>query len=159
MGGGFFEDEDLRIPHSPLLSQETWQILLQEEGFVSIQILGSAALCDSNTAQVVIAARSDGILRIEESSEPHNGKPSRVNGSSGPAFPTTIVTERNAIATEPLGDRDQKLRHLEVVVVQCLGQILQTSPSELEPGLPLSITAWTPYLRLKSLLESMRRWD
>jgi acyl transferase domain-containing protein/enoyl-CoA hydratase/carnithine racemase/NAD(P)-dependent dehydrogenase (short-subunit alcohol dehydrogenase family)/acyl carrier protein len=60
-GWWLFEDAELRIPGCPGLYPETWQRVLEEEGFSSVLLPGKEAQALGN--QVVIA-QSDGVLRL-----------------------------------------------------------------------------------------------
>ncbi len=60
-GWWLYEDEDLRIPNSPLLSANMWEVLLKEEGFKqTYPVLGEGA-------QNIILAESDGgvLIRVK----------------------------------------------------------------------------------------------
>ena len=59
-GWWLYEDEDLRIPGSPLLNSETWQKALAEEGFQEIMFPANAA---RRLGQQIIVAESDGLIR------------------------------------------------------------------------------------------------
>lgn len=59
-GWWLYEDNDLRIPGSPLLLEETWQRVLIEEGFKGAHLLAGKDLA---VGQQVICGESDGIVR------------------------------------------------------------------------------------------------
>ena len=59
-GWWLYEDEELRIPHSPLLSANMWEILLKEEGFKQ------TLLVLEEGPQNIIIAESDGGAIIKE---------------------------------------------------------------------------------------------
>ncbi|HEX2925509.1 MAG TPA: SDR family NAD(P)-dependent oxidoreductase, partial [Ruminiclostridium sp.] len=68
-GWWLYEDEDLRIPNSPLLSANMWEVLLKEEGFKqTFPVLGEGA-------QNIILAESDGGVLIRV-------KPEKVHSAS-----------------------------------------------------------------------------
>src|SRR5436305_7674877 len=73
-----YEDPELRIPASPILTMESWQAVLKDEGFGAIYIpTWEAQQTGTNeqeeatvpTGQQVIIAESDGIIKSEKSNE------------------------------------------------------------------------------------------
>ncbi|MCX7920842.1 MAG: SDR family NAD(P)-dependent oxidoreductase [Clostridia bacterium] len=63
-GWWLFEDPDIRIKGSPLLSVESWEKILTETGFKSISVQGPSG--DSSFGQNVIISESDGAILIED---------------------------------------------------------------------------------------------
>lgn len=61
-GWWLFEDNDVRIPGSPLLNRARWTTLLEEEGFSSVLI---PEVPVEGMPQQVFVAQSDGIVRRE----------------------------------------------------------------------------------------------
>ncbi|MBT2744869.1 MULTISPECIES: beta-ketoacyl synthase N-terminal-like domain-containing protein [unclassified Lysobacter] len=59
-GWWLYEDEKLRLPGSPCLSSEQWTSLLKAERFLDIRFPAHA---DHGLGQLVLAARSDGVVR------------------------------------------------------------------------------------------------
>ncbi|TAL39765.1 MAG: hypothetical protein EPN89_20255, partial [Methylovulum sp.] len=55
-----YEDEDLRIPGSPLLSPDSWQRVLEQEGFPVVLYPARSAI---DLGQQIIVAESDGWIR------------------------------------------------------------------------------------------------
>jgi acyl transferase domain-containing protein/acyl carrier protein/SAM-dependent methyltransferase/enoyl-[acyl-carrier-protein] reductase (NADH) len=157
-GWWLFADPDLRLPHAPLLSRPTWETVLREEGFAFTPLLGSVGLGGAKTAQIVLGARSDGCVRTER--RPDLGKADAVGRSArsrpaiaergasaiqrrspGTAMPARLSktgAEPEGAVAGPMGDRDQKMGRLEGLILQGLAQVLQTTPAELEPGLPFT---------------------
>jgi 3-oxoacyl-(acyl-carrier-protein) synthase/SAM-dependent methyltransferase len=60
-GWWLFEDAELRIPGCPGLYPESWQRVLQDEGFSSVLLPASEARALGNQ---VIVAQSDGVIRL-----------------------------------------------------------------------------------------------
>lgn len=65
-GWWLYEDNQLRIPGSPLLPEETWQRVLAEEGFMKTHLLAGK---DFTVGQQVICGESNGIVRQSVSGE------------------------------------------------------------------------------------------
>ncbi|MCP5002451.1 MAG: SDR family NAD(P)-dependent oxidoreductase, partial [Planctomycetes bacterium] len=61
------KDDVIRIPGSPGLYPETWETILEEEGFHSVLFPAKKA---HNTGQQIIIATSDGIVRQKTESKP-----------------------------------------------------------------------------------------
>ncbi len=59
-GWWLYEDPGIRIPGSPALSSENWEIVLKSEGFQNIYF---PALDSHEMGQQIIAAESDGVIR------------------------------------------------------------------------------------------------
>ncbi|WP_374192067.1 SDR family NAD(P)-dependent oxidoreductase [Bacillus sp. XF8] len=60
-GWWLFQDEDVRIEGSPLITTTTWQRVMEEEGFRQVTILGEQG---PNNGQRIIVAESDGWIRL-----------------------------------------------------------------------------------------------
>ncbi|MCB0193852.1 MAG: SDR family NAD(P)-dependent oxidoreductase, partial [Anaerolineae bacterium] len=56
-----FEDDEHRLKHTPLLSPEQWQRVLQTEGFKSVYLAGQDT--EQPAGQTIILAESDGVCR------------------------------------------------------------------------------------------------
>jgi len=65
-GWWLYEDSALRVAGTPALSSETWQRVLEAEGFVSIDFPASPW---HRLGQQIIAAQSDGIIRQQSASD------------------------------------------------------------------------------------------
>ncbi|MEM7125456.1 MAG: SDR family NAD(P)-dependent oxidoreductase [Chloroflexota bacterium] len=59
-----FEDEDLRIEHTPLLSPTQWMQALGREGFAPVHVTSQRA--EWSAHQAIVLAESDGILRLTQ---------------------------------------------------------------------------------------------
>ncbi|MFH1491157.1 MAG: amino acid adenylation domain-containing protein [Pseudomonadota bacterium] len=60
-GWWLFEDQENRLPDSPLLGPETWTRILSEEGFKHTAVLGQPEISGQGAGQHLIIAESDGI--------------------------------------------------------------------------------------------------
>lgn len=66
-GWWLFEDENVRIPDSPLLSSEDWKTLIALEGFASVDSIGVPGMEKAESYQSVIVAESNGgMLRSKD---------------------------------------------------------------------------------------------
>lgn len=61
-GWWLYEDEDNRIPHSPLLSFEQWKKMLKSAGFPAVLSLNQQYHQDAIVFQDIIVAESDGLI-------------------------------------------------------------------------------------------------
>ncbi|MCY9060206.1 SDR family NAD(P)-dependent oxidoreductase, partial [Bacillus inaquosorum] len=96
-GWWLYDDAALRIPGCPGLYPETWQKVLEEGGFRSVLFPAEAS---HNLGQQIIAAESDGVIRLKKSSiEPLQRKEKEKQGketvkpSSSPSLSVTGVEE------------------------------------------------------------------
>lgn len=55
-GWWLFEDEEVRIPGSPLLTARTWRAALSEVGLTEVEVHGVPGACEDDQAQCVIVA-------------------------------------------------------------------------------------------------------
>lgn len=78
-GWWLYEDEQLRIPGSPLLSPGTWQAVLEEEGFRNARLTPGPASVPGH----LIAAESDGFVRMKTMSSAEQAKRGAAEQSSG----------------------------------------------------------------------------
>src|SRR5699024_6288736 len=62
-GWWFYEDEDIRIPGSPLLDPNGWRKVLDEAGFAHVELRGMPIEDDPDQAQCVIVAVKSGEKR------------------------------------------------------------------------------------------------
>ena len=85
-GWWLYEDENLRVPGSPLLDAPTWRDVLGEEGFRHIH-------CPSETPEIgqgVIVAASDGVVRQKVTSVP---LPPSGQATAGPAADAPVAQQ------------------------------------------------------------------
>jgi polyketide synthase PksN len=123
-----YEDPELRIPGSPLLSTAGWRRVLAEAGFGAITLPAQEA---EDVGQQIIVAVSDGVIRQAVArSSPREVAPAPVRDQS----PARAVADRSA-AREPEGG----LRaHVEGVVLDVLAEALQIPRSRIVPDEPFS---------------------
>lgn len=64
-GWWLFEDEDVRIPGSPLLAAATWRRMLREAGLSDIDVHGVPGVQEEEQAQCVVVARHEPTARVQ----------------------------------------------------------------------------------------------
>ncbi|HWU89394.1 MAG TPA: beta-ketoacyl synthase N-terminal-like domain-containing protein, partial [Kofleriaceae bacterium] len=89
-GWWLYDDGALRIPGSPVLAPETWQRVLETEGFRSVLFPASAA---HELGQQIIVAESDGVIRQAAKAE--------APASAAPAKRTPVAKQVVASAPAP----------------------------------------------------------
>ena len=67
-----FNDEDIRLEGTPLLSPKKWKRILQAQGFYEITILGTPETSEEKLIHSVIVGKSDGLVIDEVSDESHD---------------------------------------------------------------------------------------
>lgn len=94
-GWWLYEDAELRIPGCPGLSSETWQEVLEEEGFGSVSFPAGAL---HHLGHQVLAAESDGLIRQEIAT------PAEAQGAQSPqaTAPTQSVGRDQRQAQDPV---------------------------------------------------------
>lgn len=94
-----FQDQNLRYPGSPLLLEQTWSRLLQEEGFYNLQpLVPTSTDHDDTLVQQVFVARSNGqILQGEVKSSDNPRSPIKK--------PIEIKVDDSNLATLSIKDR------------------------------------------------------
>ena len=118
-GWWLYDDDHLRIPGSPLLSPGTWQQVLEEAGFQSIEFLAGDA---AEGGHHVIRAVSDGVLLPERA----------------PVQAAVPARRRDPVvaAVEPAKPADRaRFRDL---IVAALGTTLKLPVAEISTGTPLA---------------------
>ncbi|QWP75338.1 polyketide synthase dehydratase domain-containing protein [Lysobacter sp. K5869] len=93
-GWWLYEDEKLRLSGSPCLSPEQWKRLLKAERFLDIRFPAHA---DHGLGQLVLAARSDGVVRQRLLSPA--GPATAALRESAPAAASSALETASAIAT------------------------------------------------------------
>jgi acyl transferase domain-containing protein/acyl carrier protein/SAM-dependent methyltransferase len=125
-GWWLFEDKTNRLPDSPLLSPDTWQRLLQQEGFDHVLLLGHPAPNEGCISQHVI---------IGEYSSPAE---TREKTMSKPLFtaaaaPKQVCTNRHS----NLNPEEKELhRQVEDQILDILAEILEINKKRLNPEVP-----------------------
>jgi 3-oxoacyl-(acyl-carrier-protein) synthase/thioesterase domain-containing protein/SAM-dependent methyltransferase/acyl carrier protein len=122
-----YQDPQLRIPGSPLLSAAAWRRVLTEAGFRAI---AQPARDAEDLGQQIIVAESDGVIR-QTTARPRDAAPQMATVRTSPA-PATA--DRGA-AREPA---DRLLAHVEAVVLDVLADTLRIARSRIAREEPFS---------------------
>lgn len=67
-------DEDVRIKHAPLLSQEQWRSVLEKNGFRNISFIGLPNIESEKSGQHIIIAQSDGFVELPKKKERYSAQ-------------------------------------------------------------------------------------
>ncbi|WP_309304407.1 SDR family NAD(P)-dependent oxidoreductase [Brevibacillus laterosporus] len=129
-GWWLYDDPDVRIPGCPGLYPETWQTLLEREGFDSVLFFAQE---NHDLGQQIIAAKSDGIIRqtkrsksIASSSKKSIGALERqeANNSKVPTADKSNTT--NSASANVFGVTEQMLQdHVRELISENLAQTLK----------------------------------
>ncbi|NRD52540.1 SDR family NAD(P)-dependent oxidoreductase [Corallococcus exiguus] len=118
-GWWLYRDEEHRIPGSPVVSRETWKMLLAREGFLGASACGLPGLSPGQEWQSVLLAQSDGIaVRAREARAP-TAKP--VVREAAPVRPATM----SAPVTSPVEGGTR------AYVKRVFAEVLKQSPGAL----------------------------
>jgi len=137
-GWWLYEDAPLRIPGTPALATESWQRVLESEGFVSV---GFPAQAWHRLGQQIIVAESDGIFRQESSSPVKVTSLAAANINPANAVlarcpsPVSTVNDLRKVSPQPLSAADSAglLRDRTIAMVKrVVGQTLKMSPQQLD---------------------------
>jgi acyl transferase domain-containing protein/acyl carrier protein/SAM-dependent methyltransferase len=144
-----FEDERLRLPGAPLLAQEVWRRVLEEEGFQPVDFLAGP---DGQLGLQVMAAVSDGIVRQAVSGEPNREldlTPSETSGKApalpaetnrGPSLPElgeAITGDFRSMGNAGIAAQSVAELVKNIVMTQ-LARALKTLPADIDSALPFS---------------------
>ena len=129
-GWWLFEDDGIRLKHSPLLSLETWERLLKEEGFEAVVYTGRPKQGDSQASQHVVIAESNGEIRKTASSP--------VAPSPRPAS-DECRRLRAADKAHPLTD-SESVSVVYDAIAESLASVLEIDSREFDPA-----TAYTDF--------------
>ena len=119
-GWWLYQDEELRIPGSPLIEMESWLKILKEEGFTSILLPAQAAY---ELGQQVIVAESDGLVRRER-----EYLPNKVESSANSAI--TVVQEVPLTQEQPLASKEPVQEMSPEILREQVAQIILKYLSE-----------------------------
>ena len=64
-GWWLYEDEENRLKNAPLLDTKLWTRILEENGFVNVNILGDEYNLNNGLSQNIIVSESNGIIEID----------------------------------------------------------------------------------------------
>ncbi|MEV0637360.1 amino acid adenylation domain-containing protein [Streptomyces sp. NPDC050619] len=113
-GWWLFDDEELRLPDSPLAAPATWRLLLREQGFGDVVVTGGNGPDGRPRGQHVIVSESDGLRPVAPGS---TGHPSAVPQAA--AVDTAAAPAGQAAPVGPAPS--EELRHrLGTIVARCL---------------------------------------
>ncbi|MCB2354690.1 condensation domain-containing protein [Clostridium estertheticum] len=90
-GWWIFEDTDLRIEYSPMLTVDTWERVLDKTGFTNIDVIGT---CQNDIS--LVAGESDGIIELDVSIENMLNQPEGIEENSADKESTLEVEEENS---------------------------------------------------------------
>lgn len=117
-------DPELRVPGSPVLTPETWERLLREQGFHHIQRPVQCALA---LQQQVIMGRSDGLIQREQTTRAP--KPAA-------AIQTQVRTE--SVTAAGGGGEKVLAKRVEHAVLSALSDALKLDIAQIDRELPFS---------------------
>ncbi len=128
-GWSLAEDTAIRMPGSPGLTPESWQWLLQEEGFKHIAFPTQAAQA---LGQQIMVAASDGVIR-QSASEPWVDLQPR---------DAEVVAPPTGAPQEPMSSSQPEVQDLgdyvKQQIVYCLSQSLRVAEHTLDHDVPFS---------------------
>jgi acyl transferase domain-containing protein/enoyl-CoA hydratase/carnithine racemase/acyl carrier protein/short-subunit dehydrogenase/SAM-dependent methyltransferase len=129
-GWWLFEDAELRIPGCPGLYPETWRQVLEQEGFDSVLLPGSAARALGNQ---VVLARSDGVMRLPLSAGP-------IQASPQPAQATPLPAPRKPRGPQPLAQPviQDLPTYVHDAILECLSATLKIPAPDIETDIAFS---------------------
>jgi len=137
-GWWLYADEKLRLPGSPCLSAAQWRSLLKAERFVDVRFPAQA---DHALGQLVLAARSDGVVRQRlappAASDSLSAVPARETRSATMP-PSTATTAESATTSVMVADDDAALRAACALLFrQMVAGALRMDAGEIETHKPL----------------------
>jgi 3-oxoacyl-(acyl-carrier-protein) synthase/SAM-dependent methyltransferase len=130
-GWWLFQDAELRIPGCPGLYPQTWQRVLENEGFKSVLLPAGEARSLGNQ---VIVARSDGVIRLQVP----------IGESQGPVqtkvetAPKVAVKRANAPARPASTPPKDLAAHIRGSILECLSATLKMPVAGIESGIAFS---------------------
>jgi polyketide synthase PksN len=140
-GWWLYGDEENRLSGSPLLNPEMWDLLLKEEGFEQVHILGPAGTNGKGLGQNVIIAESNGRIRAERQKQVRKEKafvpplpvvtPKR-SPEAPKAVSSGIAMKREKPALPSVAIQGEALRqYVEDKIIGCVMKTLGVGPEEI----------------------------
>ncbi|MBW4478215.1 MAG: SDR family NAD(P)-dependent oxidoreductase [Tolypothrix brevis GSE-NOS-MK-07-07A] len=130
-GWWLYQDEELRIPGSPLIELECWLKILKEEGFTSTLLPAQAAY---ELGQQVMVAESDGFVRRKRS-------PLEVESSPKSAVQEVPLTQEQPLAPrQPVQDISTETlqEHVSKLILKHLAETLDMAQGNIDPQISFS---------------------
>ncbi len=122
-GWWLFEDSDLRMKNSPLLSPARWQQILEQEGFRSVQFPAWDA---HDLGYQIVLCQSDGLVRKEirrGSPAASMSSPSKTQKQKQGALPVIAASKED---------------HIHATIRESLASVLKMAPTEIDAGVAFS---------------------
>ncbi|UCH94145.1 MAG: SDR family NAD(P)-dependent oxidoreductase [Candidatus Aminicenantes bacterium] len=132
-GWWLYQDEQNRLPGSPLMSRGMWEIILKEQGFHRVVMLGYPLEPGKSIGQHVIAAESNG--QVSQGMHP---RPVDKNTDTREA-----VKQQESISSQTPPHREKKggpgpREYIEKKILKTLSIVLQLTREELDIDTPYS---------------------
>ncbi|HDR9511781.1 TPA: SDR family NAD(P)-dependent oxidoreductase, partial [Burkholderia cepacia] len=133
------EDRELRIAGTPALASETWQQVLEHEGFRSVQF---PALAGHELGQQIVLAFSDGVVPTDPVSTSSRVRPTALVEALAQVDIRLLDRATDAIKTSgrsvdvAIPDLDS-IQTAQRYVTQLLARTLQLSPQNIDAYVPL----------------------
>ncbi|MFE7799654.1 SDR family NAD(P)-dependent oxidoreductase [Nocardia sp. NPDC057440] len=115
-----YRDPDLRIAHSPLLSEDQWRVALTNAGFTGVRAWGPGLFADTEPSFRLLAGVSDGVPALAADLPPRDA----------------AVIATPAASADPVNSVD--ISSLEAEITSMVAQGLGVSGADVHPELPLS---------------------
>ncbi len=126
-GWWLFEDEEVRIPGSPLLAPETWAAMLTAAGFLDVRTLGARNLSPRELGNALVVGTSDGDVR-RRVAPARRAQAAAVDEARRPERVAQVASHARA------GGRQADARSsVEAYLSRVLGGVLKIEPSRIDP--------------------------
>ncbi|CAM4515042.1 type I polyketide synthase [Paenibacillus xylanexedens] len=136
-GWWLFEDEQVRIPGTPLLHPDQWKAALELEGYFDIEFPASNA---EGLGQQIISAASDGIVRQKHTFSSANQMLPAAGKEEPPKPQETITVQElepalNALSLKAPAVDDRELKQAcRMYLQKMIGAILDVEPEQIDPA-------------------------
>jgi len=95
-----YEEPNLRVPYSPLLTVDKWQQVLKTSGFRNVHLMGLPEESPEDWKQGIIVGESDGLIRVETEPFLLEDEPSEESEEDAEPFVTTIPVAVSSTALD-----------------------------------------------------------
>lgn len=133
-GWWLYDDKELRINGSPLLSNKTWKHLLKENGFDSVTCLGYPDEMENDSPQHVVIAESDGVLIKELQNRQY---PKNHHHTSADQVGSVKVIKLDTLKVN-VSHSEDKCKYLEQKITECLSLTLEIEQSKFALDIPFA---------------------